>query len=313
MNTSALEYRPRLSPRNVAVSLLVHAAWLCPWLGLTAPVCGQVSQTVPGDAPPAAIPVTGVSAQSKSPLEADGAYWDARLQLRAWYAAPEATLQLPGSSVETSLSDLNADSPTLTPVAQFTLARSDESWIFEAGGFAFDRGRSTDLSQTLRVGTLVAAPGTQIDTDVQVATVYGAVGTRLWFDDLATQGDDVYLKIIGLAGGRVQWQSIEIASPTQSVKAEDTFFEVFGEGRLVIGLSKQFLVELNVGVGLSPLDKELLTLDIGPTFTWRPQENIGVQIGYRLRISNSLVGSGSNEASFEGSLAGIYGGVEIRF
>jgi hypothetical protein len=277
-------------------------------LGLAGPAMAQTPEPLQTPAP--VIDVQGQQASAPSP---GGDVWNSRLQLRAWYAAPEATLQLPGSSSEVSLEDLNADSPTLTPVVQFTLSRSDESWIFEAGGFAFDRNRATQLGSPLEVGTLSAATGVEIDTDVQVATAYGAVGTRLWFSDLGNKNDDVFLKVIGLAGGRAQWQSIEIASPTQSVKAEDTFFEIFGEGRLVISLSKQIQAELNVGVGLSPLDKELLTLDIGPTFTWRPTENIGVQIGYRLRISNSIVGSGSNEASFEGSLAGIYGGVEIRF
>ncbi|HZW06826.1 MAG TPA: hypothetical protein VFF65_06855, partial [Phycisphaerales bacterium] len=100
-----------------------------------------------------------------------------------------------------------------------------------------------------------------------------------------------------------------------TVDGGETFVSPLVGLRLDLQLPYNFAVDVNANVNFVPGDTSSFGFEIAPTFTWRPTRNIGVQIGYRLLIADNETGDeGADDFfSLDGSLAGLYGGVEIRF
>ncbi|MFT3684128.1 MAG: hypothetical protein QM783_04230 [Phycisphaerales bacterium] len=68
-------------------------------------------------------------------------------------------------------------------------------------------------------------------------------------------------------------------------------------------------------VDVWPGDPSVAGFEIAPTFMWEPTPNLGIQLGYRLLIADCETGSNGNPGHYrlDGSLAGLFAGVEIRF
>jgi len=81
-----------------------------------------------------------------------------------------------------------------------------------------------------------------------------------------------------------------------------------------VTLYEQIDIDLEVNVGAAPFgDHSSSSWDAMLGFTWRPIENLGVQIGFRNISFNLENGDGADEFAWDGALAGLFAGVVLKF
>jgi len=257
--------------------------------------------------------------------------WSVKLEPQVWYVAPEGDLLLGGSAPGTDaveLSTLSADDPEVSAAGQVTIRvaadgeagwESDRfwnhGWFFTVGGASFNGSAdSTAPAGGFTVGTLAVAGGAAVSTDVEWSSFHIMAGKWLAGSDFNSDGR-VQAAFYGVIGLRVHSQDISIASGGTTVEGNETFVSPLIGLRLDLQLPCDFAVDINANVNFMPGDTSSFGFEIAPTFTWRPTRNIGVQLGYRLLIADNESGDeGADDFfSLDGSLAGLYGGVEIRF
>ena len=303
------------------------AALACsPALAQSAPASSPAQPVQPAAAKPAPGEET-----APVPVFDPNKSWAVRIEPRVWYVAPEGDLKLPGSapnvrSVE--LDTLNADDPEASFEGEVMIRvphdddatwRSDtfwkKGWFFRVGGASFSGDAdSTAPAGGFTIGSLTVAAGDDVSTDVEWSTFHALVGKWVAGTNFDT-GGDVHVDLYAVAGVRVHSQDISVTSGGTTVGGSETFFAAVFGARLDIQLPGDFAVDIDVNANFWPGDQSCAGFEISPTFTWRPTANLGVQVGYRLITANCESGdeNGSNFYKLNGSLAGVYAGIEIRF
>ena len=78
-----------------------------------------------------------------------------------------------------------------------------------------------------------------------------------------------------------------------------------------IEFERKFAIDFSSNFGYLPKldDQSSSSLDLTAGFRYRPTPNLGVQIGYRLLVFDLE----DDDVEAEGALAGLYGGISIRF
>jgi hypothetical protein len=86
-------------------------------------------------------------------------------------------------------------------------------------------------------------------------------------------------------------------------------------GKLTMDITRRFTIDLQTTFGYftDGGDKASFTWDIFPGFTYYPLENVGLQIGYRQLLYRLESGTKDQPFEWAGAMAGIYGGLSIRF
>jgi hypothetical protein len=312
--------------------LLSRLSVLTPAPLLIALACAPaLAQSAPAAAKPAAT-------QPASPLtpvpdlkERDPNTWSVRIEPQVWYVAPEGKLTMPGSVPGTApvkLDTLNADGPSASAAGQVTLRIPQNEantwgtpdfwksgWFFCVGGASFSGdSNSTAPAGGFTLGSLAVAGGAAVSTSVEWSTFHAMVGKWIVGSEFGT-GGDIHADIYAVAGARMHFEDITVSSGGGSTTNSETFGSALLGTRLDIQLPYHFAVDIDVNVDFWPGDPSCFGFEIAPTFTWRPTNNLGVQIGYRLLIADCETGNenGPNFYKLDGSLAGLYGGIEIRF
>lgn len=303
---------------NFRFSTMMSASLLAAAAG--SPVFAQNSTT----ATPAA------AAMTPPPTFVPDNNWSVRIEARVWYVAPEGDLTMPGSAPGTApvkLSTLHADDPEASGAGQVTIRipQNEEhtwgtpefwksGWLFSVSGASFSGDSDTTAGAGFTIGSLAVAGGAAVNTDIKWTTFQALAGKWITGSDFGT-GGDVHIDLYAVTGLRVHTQDITITSGGGSTTANETFGSAVLGVRLDLQLPGKFAIDLDLNANFWPGDPSSTGFDIAPTFTWRPTNNLGIQIGYRLLFADCEAGNenGSNYYKLDGSLAGLFAGVEIRF
>lgn len=265
----------------------------------------------------------------QSPLEAKGTPshrdWTLKIDPAAWYASAEGNLKMPGAAGSTQntfdLGDFDLDEPQWTPVGFVHLRLGD--WRFSGGGFAFSTGdQDANAGDTGQLGRLSIAQGDRTRSSLDFWSLEFQVAYRLINTPLGTtqSGDPrIVFELEPVLGLRAYSVDVEVkalsgASAGLNTKADETFVEPTVAVRMGAEFVKQFTLEVQTGFGVGPWgDTQSFSWDIEVAGVWRPIPNLGVRIGYRHLLFDLQSGSGADQFEMDGSIAGLFAGVELRF
>jgi hypothetical protein len=244
---------------------------------------------VPAFAQPAAstTPAAATAADDSAAIAPSALKLD--VNMRAWYVAPSGDLQFPGAGRdELTLESLNAD-----------------SWMVSLSGFGFSSERSATSTFTASVGPLAIAPGDRLTTSLEFQSAQALLGYRLF-----AQSAPDWLRLRALAGLTVHSIDASIASGAVTVQADQLALEVTG-GAMV---SVNFIPELDADLWLTAGGgADSLSFDLATAFTYRPLPWLNIHAGYRFMAVNIEDGSGTQRFRWDGSLAGLFFGLGVRF
>lgn len=257
--------------------------------------------------------------------------WTVKIEPQVWYMAPEGKLHLPGSPAGTpavKLSTLGADDPEASFAGQVTIRVPHEEahtwssgdfwksgWFFSIGGASYSGdGDTTAPGAGFTLGSLTVAGGADVSTSLDWSTFNAQVGKWIAgsdFDSGGTSRIDLY----AVAGARIHTQDISVSSGGDTTDASETFGSALLGLRLDVKLPANFAAIVDVNANFWPGDPSTVGFEVAPSFMWRPTDNIGIQIGYRLLMADCESGddNGTDYYRLDGSLAGLFAGIEIRF
>lgn len=284
----------------------------------------------PAIAQPAATPT---AATTPPPVRATPASdeWSVRLEPRVWYVAPEGKLTMPGSPAGTpsvKLSTLDADNPEASfegaVMIRVPHKESDtwgspgfwkSGWDFSVGGTSFSADSRTNAPGAgFVIGPITVAGGAAVSTSVEWSTFYAEVGKWVAGSDFET-GGETRIDMVAILGVRSHSQDIKVSSGGNTTEDDETFVGVIAGVRLDFKLPCNLSAQLDANLNYLPGDNGFTGYEIAPTFTWNATPNVGVQIGYRLLGATTETGSqnSSDYYKLDGSLAGLFAGVQIKF
>lgn len=277
----------------------------------TPPAPTQTSAQTPAQTsvPPAAVAAAGpnAGAADSGDLALPGDRWVVKLQPRVWYLAPTADIRLPGSESTVDLDDLDANQPRIGPYGELTIQA--DAWQFTLSGADFSASSSTLARRGLTLGDLTIAPGARVDTSLDLTFGQFSAGYRLVnhrFDPEAANVGRLWV----LGGVRVYEFQTEVSTGALIDQAEEFWAEPFAGVRGELQLVDDFSIDLEITGGYSG---DASSLDVAVGFQWRPVDWFGAQIGYRILRAGLEDGDGTDRYEFDGSLAGLFAGVVLRF
>jgi hypothetical protein len=251
--------------------------------------------------------------------------WRARVSPRLWFAGSAGDLTLAGGP-SFELATLKLDAPKLSPALELTIRQVPKegvvvgrpSLIFAASGALTSAESSVTLGAGGQFGTLAVAPGDRVDASVDWAT-FQIAGGQVWrLADLSPKGaapGTTSIDLAGLIGLRAHHQRFELASNGTTLSEKQAWIEGLLQARLEIRLNSQFSAEVNASLAWAP-DRFGGDIDSLFTFTpWRGErgQSLSLQIGYRLLATDYEVDRRGGTTAFNGSLAGLYAGVGLKF
>lgn len=254
---------------------------------------------------------------SAAPREGDGVpvvpeAWEYTLEIKPmlWAPALRGNIRLPGSGT-IDVEDVGVDESRLAPAGQAEIRSGKWFARLRAFGFSIDTDGRAGTGFELD-GESVSA-GDRTDASVEFFGADLRIGYDLW-EPVRDEARDVRL-VIGLYGGaRLFDVDTAISSGGASARGNETWLQPIVGARLGIDLPAGFGVEVTGDVGgFVSGDDESFSWDITAAFTWRWENRVGLEIGFRHLDSDLSSGSGSGEYEFDAALAGLYGAVVIRF
>jgi hypothetical protein len=136
--------------------------------------------------------------------------------------------------------------------------------------------------------------------------------TRIAFTSDALFG----IRMIGTEvefGNRFTPTSLPPPGTISQAKGDGFFIQPMVGLRIGAEFVEQFGIELKTTVGAFPGDHRSVSWDIEPMFTWRPNPNFGVFIGYRMFAFDVRDGKGVERYQWKGTMAGLNVGAYLRF
>lgn len=241
--------------------------------------------------------------------------WIVGFEPLVWYGGPGGELKLPGGGQTVDLSDLNLDSPRLSPAGELHLWSGD--WRFGLGGsYLEEHDRGSIAPDAGQLGSVAYASGDELQASLTFWEAEATVGKLIRLPETLT-GDgknfDSNLEILG--GFRIYSVDFDFAAPSGSESSSEYFGHPLIGIKYTMNLIQHFTidVQLDIGYFTDGGDRSSLGYDIMAGFMWRPTEHIGVQIGYRDLAYTLQSGSGSQKFEWEGSIQGLYAGAVVRF
>jgi hypothetical protein len=293
---------------RISASLLALAATSTLFAQSSLPTSAESTLT---SSPSIPAPTPGPTS-SAVPTLADPSTYTFRIDARAWYVSVAADIQAAGSTQEADLSDLNADSPRISPLVDVTLQTQDQIYLLRLNASAFDIDRSTIADSTIQVGTINAAPGSTLSTDLSLDTFQALAGARIYFYNFDDPTNDNTFALRALAGLRMYNLDLLITSGANTVDADATFVELVAGGIGEFRFGRDWSIEVHMLAGGFGGDRATTSFDVGAAFTYTlpSLRSLSAQIGYRLIINNL---EDADNIEFNGSQAGLFAGLSLRF
>ena len=192
--------------------------------------------------------------------------------------------------------------------------RNDRLTI-SVSGFGFSLSENASVDAASSVGGLNFPVGAGGDVDVEFFSAQATVGWRVWREPLGETDRRVTLSLHVYGGVRgYDFESTFTTTGGASATASDGWVEPIIGLKFTADILEDFTFDVAIDVGAMPLgDHSSASLDIIAGLQWRPHPNVGLQFGWRQLLVDLEDGSGADEFSYGGALAGLYGSVVLRF
>jgi hypothetical protein len=245
--------------------------------------------------------------------------WRVQLEPRIWYAAPGGSLRMPGEPVGTRrkrLELINLDSPRISPFAEVHIRQGE--WRFNVMSFATQQSdRGTQYTRQDWIGPHLVEPGDRITASLDFASTEFSIGYRIPIPDtlVGRGGRDFRGTLEGIGGIRLYSADFEIQTPTGIASHNEFLAEPLLGLRFGMEIRERFNIDVQGSFGAfdDGGHRSSISYDIIAAFSYRPVENVGVQIGYRQLAFDFSTGRAEQQFRYDGAVAGIFGGVVIRF
>lgn len=253
--------------------------------------------------------------------------WTIRFEPSAWFLSPAGKLRMPrsGSGASTSrveLVDLGLDRTRFEPFGEIHVLR--DRWRITLSGTWLSEQSTAIIDSSGRLGDAPFAAGDAIATDFTLATFQAMGAARVYRYQGGPDGQgghDLVATVDLTAGVRVYYLDVDASvasAPGGAVLASTGDSEFFAEpvvgvkGELV--MIQDFSVDLELTAGGFVFgDTSVVSVDVIVGGTWRPTPTVGLQLGYRQLAYFLSSGSGGGEFEYNGTIAGLYGGLDLRF
>jgi len=258
--------------------------------------------------------------------------WQLRFEPAVWFTGPGGKLKLPSSTSggdvlpaslqggdedEIEIADLEIDTPEPSLGGEVHLSRGD--WRFALRGYVFSGDEDTQATGSGSFGALPYAIGDRIATSLDYSSFEFETGYSFVRRSLQPYegGYRLNTNLEGLVGVRVynmDWKVENLDGGGVNLQADETFIEPLVGGRFLMEFYEKFDIDLQLTLGGMPLgDQSSVSLDVMVGGTYRPVQNVGVQIGYRLTGFGLESGEDDEAFEFSGSMAGLYAGIVLEF
>jgi hypothetical protein len=258
--------------------------------------------------------------------------WKVSLSPRLWWTSPSGELKLPASSGTgpgaftdpgdtIDVSQLNLDTPRLSPAGELHVAAGRWRFAFSAGAFSLDR-ETTIADSAFRAGSVEISPGESMSVRFDDSVFEATAGYQVysWDFDAASRSPanaaDTGMRLIALGGVRLHDLDIDLRSRDDATTAstDQTFTEPIGGLRAEFALTRRFAIELQAtGGAWIESDRSVYSLDLCVIVRWTPAPNIGVEFGWRQIAFSLSDGDGADEFEYLGAVAGVFAGITVRF
>ena len=175
--------------------------------------------------------------------------WIVGFEPSAWYGGPGGDIKLPGGGESVSLSDINLDSPRLSPAAELHLWSGD--WRFALGGsYIEEHDRGSTASDSGQLGSVAFAAGDQLDSSLTFWEVEATVGKLIRLPATLTGNGRNFNSNLELFGGmRLYGTDFDFAAPSGSVSTSQTFGHPLVGIKYTMNLVEQFTIDVQFDIG----------------------------------------------------------------
>jgi len=244
--------------------------------------------------------------------------WTIQFEPSVWYVAPAGKVRMPSDTVKgnkVELGDLNMDSPRVSPAGEFHLRTSDR-WRFSlSASYYSEDSRKSTMEQSGQLGDITFVSGDVLDSKLDFFTGQITAAYALVKEHRVNNDADLLFGLDLVGGARMYDVDFSFEKVGANTDSYDNFFiePVLGL-KAEATLTEHFTIDLETTFGYLPGgDTQTFSWDIIVGFAYRPVNWLGVQIGYRNMFIDLSDGSGAGEFEWDGGVAGLYGGVELRF
>ncbi len=244
--------------------------------------------------------------------------WTLRFEPSLWYVSPGGSFEMPDSTVgEIRCEDLNLDSPRPSFFGELQVQQDRYGLLASAAIFdAQDRGAIAEQG-----GVIDGVPfstGDRLVTTLEFVSVEAAAWYRFYENprgEMPGGGFRYRPSWDLLAGGRIYDIGLDIDAPAGRASESAFFAEPYVGIRFSMDLAERFTVDVTGSIGYfnDGHESRSLSWDIIAGFQWSPTNNFGMQIGFRQLAFRLHDGGDQGAFEFNGAMAGLYGGVVLRF
>ncbi len=264
------------------------------------------------------------SANAVEPISSDPAPlingWTLQFEPLVHYVAPAGDLKLPNSSglksKEVSVDDLNLDDPRMSPFGEIHFRR--DKWRISLSGFWYSLDDRTEVAKdSFQFGDLAISSGDRTESSLDFWTLEAVASYRVYEDQTDTNSKGIVGAAAGIdiiGGVRFFDVDFEISSPSGTQSEHNLWAQPVLGARAEFTLWENFGFDVTTAFGYLPAgDNTSFSWDIIAAFHWRPWENVGIQLGYQQLAFTLEDGDGTEEFRWSGGMAGVFGGMLIRF
>jgi len=268
-------------------------------------------------------------APSVSPSEREPtSSWTISFEPRLWYGGPSGDITFPGGTIadeKITLDDLNMDSPRASPYGEFRVQRGRLRFAFAGSAFSADKRSTVLRTETLGSVPVFAGETASFGFSSWTAEARALYEVYSYIDGSTTDGRDV-LRFRTLLGGGLRASSVDLdlaVAPTSGLRTgleptslayDGTFAEPILAAAVEMDLYERFMFSVNASGGaFGTGDRSSSSFSIEPALAWHPQPNIGLEIGFRIHVYRLKDGNEPSQFEWSGSMAGLYGGLSLRF
>lgn len=314
-----------LVPMSFAAMLLTSAALAQTPSTTTQPAPEAEKAQGPGPAQPATQPPPPEANLTGAPQESEQAEkwwlwgdkrpseWTVQLEPTVWYMGLGGDLRLGsgGGGTPFNVADVNMDDPEFSPAGVARLRGGDLTFTLSA--FGYSGAESAGARSAFTAGGIPVAIGTPVRTEIDIVSGELAVGYEVfaWPGPQANGAPpEVEARVDVYGGARFLNFSTDMTIGGAAVSDDGYTVHPLLGARLVLDMFDRCTVDVSVDAGYMPGDSRNATaINAVAGISYHPWGNVGLTFGYRiLRIDME-----DGTQSFDGSLAGLFANVVIRF
>lgn len=239
--------------------------------------------------------------------------WTVQIEPTVWYMGLGGDLRLGsgGGGTPFNVADVNMDDPQLSPAGVARLRGGDLTFTFSA--FGYSGAESAGARAAFTAGGIPVAVGTPVRTEIDIVSGELAVGYEVyaWPGPHANGAPpDAEVRVDAYGGARFLNFSTDMTIGGAAVSDDGYTIHPLLGARLVLEMFDRCTVDVSVDAGYIPGGSRNATaINAVAGISYRPWGNVGLTFGYRILRIDMEDGS----QSFDGSLAGLFANVVIRF